>query len=475
MLGVSLVAGLFFVYAKRRVTLPVALAASILLLFFGSAWQDSLDPAGIAHVYSIAAGLGALLVLDRPSWRADSTALERPSRGADAAACLLLLVSVATFSVGLAFIVGAAVSVLLRRDRWRRIWIPAIPAVLYLVWFAAPKVQGPGFSMSTGFAWSNVLLIPNFFAQAAAAVAAAITGLSYNFDNPASYTIDSPWGYVVAAVAVAALIVRLRRGNVPASLWASLAVLVAFWISTALVTHVTAEPNQNRYVYDAGVLVLLIAADALRGIRLSRPVTVAIVAVIALSLMTNLAVLRAAGARLRSIPATDKAVLAAVDISRDHLSRNFVPIGDPTLSFLLGLPGGVGSYFDAVHYNGTYAFTTAELRTAPESARDWADGNLVGVEGIRLVPAASPPRGRSCLTASASSSGPLDLAVRPPGLLIRSPVAQPAKVRRFGSGQTIGSLVPGRFSALRIPGDRAPDPWHLIVASGPLTVCSLGP
>lgn len=470
-LGVALVAGLVFAYARRRIGAPVALAAAILLLFLGSAWQDSLDPVGIAHVYSIAAGVGALLALERPLPGADALATARPSWRTDAVACVLLLISVATFSVGLAFLVGAAVSVLLREERHRRVWIFLVPAALYLVWFLAPKAHGPGFSTSTGFTAANVLLIPSFLAEAAAAAAGALAGLSYNFDNPASYTVDSTWGYVVAAVAVAALAVRLLRGRIPLSLWTSLTVLLAFWASTALVTHVTAEPTQDRYVYDAAVLILLVAADALRGIRFTRWVTLAVVAVAALSLMTNVALLRAGGGYLRSPSASDKAELAAVDIARDHVSRRFVPAGEPALSFLGVVLGGVGPYLDSVRYNGSYAYTPAELRSAPEPIRELADQNLVGALRLHLARSAPPPRARPCLTAA---SGMLNLTVRPPGLLIRSPLAQPIKLRRFATtgGQPIGTLTAGSFSALRIPTDRAPDPWHLIAAA-PLTLCSL--
>lgn len=465
MLGVALVAGLFYALARRRVGNAVALAPSILLLFLGSAWQDSLDPVGIAHVYCIAAGLAALLALERGTPRADLMA------------CAMLLLSVATFSVGLAFVVGVAVSVLLRPDRFRRAWIFLVPLVLYLIWFVAPKLHGPAFTSGTDFALSNVLVIPSFFAQAAAAMAAAVTGLSYNFDNPTSYTIDSPWGYVVAAIAVAALVMRVRRGAVPAALWTSLAVLLSFWLSTALVTHLAAEPDQDRYVYDAAVVALVVAADAAAGIRFSHRAIVAVAAVTLFSLVTNLALMRAAGGYLRSPSAADKAELGAVDIARNHASANFDPVGEPTLGFLIGGMGGVGPYLAAVARNGSFADTPAELRRAPEADRQLADGNLVGALGLRLVPASSRPAGAACLTTPSRPNGTIDLTVRPPGLLIRAAVAQQIRVHRFASagGQTIGTLKPGSFSELRIPADGAPDPWHVVADSGPVTVCSLAP
>lgn len=465
MVGVALVAGLFYVMARRRVGNAIALFPSILLLFLGSAWQDSLDPVGIAHVYCIAAGLGALL------------ALERPSRRADLVASAMLLLAVATFSVGLAFLVGAAVSVMLRPDRFRRTWIFLVPLALYGIWFLSPKIQGPEFVSGTGFALSNALVIPSFLAQAAAAMAAAVSGTSYNFDNPTSYTIDSPWGYVIAAIAVAALVLRLRRGAVPATLWTSLGVLLSFWILTALVTGFARGPDQDRYVYDAAVVALVVAADAAAGIRFSHRAVMVVAAVTLFSLFTNLALLRAAGGYLRAPAAADKAELGAVEIARNQVSPRFDPVGEPQLGFLIGGLGGVGTYLESVRRNGSFADTPAELRRAPEADRTLADGNLLGALGLRLVLSPPPPTGTSCLTAPAPPSGSIDLAVRPPGFLFRSAVAQQIKIRRFASagGQTIGSLTPGRFSALRIPADGAPDPWHVVAPSGPLTICRLAP
>ena len=130
--GIALVAGLFFVLAKRRVGPAIALALSIPLLFFGSASEATLLPQGLQHAYCIAAGLGALL------------ALERDSPRADVGVCALLIVSVAIYSVGLAFVAGVAVSVLLRRDRRERSWTFAVPAdpVPRLV-PGRPEDQGP--------------------------------------------------------------------------------------------------------------------------------------------------------------------------------------------------------------------------------------------------------------------------------------------------------------------------------------------
>ncbi len=461
--GIALVAGLFFVLAKRRIGPTAALAPSVLLLFLGSGWQSSLDPAGSTHVICVAAGLGALLALDRPSVRADLTA------------CALLVVSVASFSLGLMFVIGAAVSVLLAPDRSRRAWVFLVPLVLYGAWFVAPKLDKPPFTTATGVSLGNVLLIPNGVAVAASAVASSVTGLSYNFTNPTSYTVDSPWGYLVAAVAAAALILRLRRGNVPISLWTSLAMMLSYWAAISLATHLTAEPNQNRYIYDGAVLALIVGADALRGIPLSRGALLAVFGATLLALCTNIAMLRVGGGFLRGFIPSDRAELAALEIARDHVDPRFVPQGEPQLTFLDGIAGGAGPYLAAVDRNGSPAFTLAELRSQPEPVRALADSTLASALQLHLAPAQGPPAGTKCLRLG-SRVGRAELDLRPPGVLIRSSASQTIALRRFAAFPTaqVGRLSSGHFASLQIPADRAPDPWQLLAPGGPLTVCEPG-
>lgn len=461
-LGIVLVAGLFFALAKRRVGPPAALAPSILLLFLGSAWQNTLDPAGITHVYSVAAGLGALL------------ALERRSSSGDLAACGLLVVAVATFSTGLAFVVGVAVSVMLRPNRWRRAWIFVVPVVIYGIWTLAPKLDTPPFSTSTGAKLSNALLIPTYVADAAAAVASAVAGVSYDFTNPASSTIDSPFGYVIVAAAVAALAYRLRRGRPPLSLWTSLAVLLSYWAATALVTAPSREPNQTRYIYDAAVVSLLVVADALRGVRPSRRVLAVVFAVTAFSLLGNIALLRVGAHNIRAAVPSQRAELAAVEIARDRVSPNFIPQGEPELRRLEAVAGGARPYLTAVDRTGSFAFTLAELRHQPEPVRELADSTLVGALKISLSPVPASPAGIKCLRIP-SRSGGIDLAVPPPGFVLRADIAQLVTLRRFGvaARARVGTLPAAGYAALRISPDRAPDIWHLEVRATSLTVCAL--
>jgi hypothetical protein len=120
-------ATLVFVYARRRVGDGGALVAGGLILFYGPGWQDILWPFQIGWLGSVAGGLIALIALDHRS------------RRAEIAACLGLMLSLASSGVGAAIAAGLTVDVLARRDRRRRAWIVVGPVVLYAIWWVTEQ------------------------------------------------------------------------------------------------------------------------------------------------------------------------------------------------------------------------------------------------------------------------------------------------------------------------------------------------
>ena len=89
--------------------LGLALVMIVPVLGLGAAWEALLLALSMNFLIGIATGLGMLL------------ALEFRSRRADLLACFLLCCSLTCGGVGLAFLVGACVDVLVRRD-FRRVW-----------------------------------------------------------------------------------------------------------------------------------------------------------------------------------------------------------------------------------------------------------------------------------------------------------------------------------------------------------------
>ena len=460
--GVVAVAVVVFAYAKRKVGPTLALPAAVLLLFLGGAWQDSLDPVGVVHTFAIAFGLSALLVLD-----------VRP-RGADLAACALLILSIATFSSGLAFVVGVAVVILTGDDRRRRrSWVVLVPVALYLIWVIAPKAIHPPFTEQDGFALSNVLLHPQLRSQHRRGVECRAhrarlqlhptcrrrgrRGLGIPSSPPAS---RRDWSFVSGVEGLSS------------AFWGAGAVLLTLWILGALVTHYSSEPDQDRYLYDGAVLVLVVAAAALEGVRVSRTAALCFIAATVAALATNLDLLRVGSGSLRGESLGVRAQMTALTIARGQESPSFVPQGIPTFTFIMGIIGGAGPYLAATERNGDPGFTVAELRAQPEATKQYADQALAGAEGLALAPAGRPVSASRCRQIG-DSTHPVDIAVRSPGLVLRSTASLAATLHRFAGYPTAraGELGAGQYEKLTVRADGAPDPWRLFVPHGPLTVC----
>ncbi len=95
---------LLFAVLRRRVGSEIALGATALLLFLGSAYQDLLWAFQVGQLASISLGLGALVLLD----------VDRPARRRQVAAGILLLLSVASSGVGLIWCAAIFVEGMLR-------------------------------------------------------------------------------------------------------------------------------------------------------------------------------------------------------------------------------------------------------------------------------------------------------------------------------------------------------------------------
>ena len=116
---------LLFVLLRRKIHPLAAAAAAAVLMLLGPAWQDLLWPFQIGFLGSVAGGLAALALLDRNT------------RRADVGACTCLVLSAACSGVALPFLAGVVVELAWRRRSWLRLWVPAIPIGLFVVWYEA--------------------------------------------------------------------------------------------------------------------------------------------------------------------------------------------------------------------------------------------------------------------------------------------------------------------------------------------------
>jgi hypothetical protein len=362
-LGLLALSGLLYTYARRRVGPALALAPAILILFLGAAWETILWPYSIATFgLALAAGIGALL------------ALERGDRRGDVWACLLLLLSVASVSVGLTFVLAAAVYILMSGRGWRVLWIPAVPFLAWGVWW----LWALSYDEASSLAVENLWLIPAYAAESLAVVLAAVTGLGATLSgeglNP-TVEFEAGWGRPLALIAIVAFAVRLARGQVPVALWATLAALASYWALAALSLAPDRAPDESRYILQGALLVFLVAANGVAGIRLSRAAQIAVAVVVLFSVMTGIRQLHDGELVLRDYALRSKAILAGIDRTDGEVADTYAPIVDPALQgdVPAQLPVQAGPYLEAVERFGSPAFTEEELADQDRDVRELAE------------------------------------------------------------------------------------------------------
>ena len=464
---------LLFVYLRRRVDPWLALLATVIVLFLGSAFEDLLWAFQMGFMGSLACGLGALLML------------ERGDRRGDRLACTLLSVGVTFSSLGLPFIVGACVDVALRGERLRRLYVVAVPALLYAVWWV-----GWGHTADTALSLHNAAETPHFVLDAVAGVFASLFGLVQAGQSASPGGLD--WGQPLLLAAIGFGAWRLHRmGRVPRELWIVLALAATFWVLAGLNVKPGRGPLASRYQLPGAIFVLMIAAELLRGVRVPRGGVVVAYVVGAAILAGSVGFLHDAYVSYRRTSDLIKADLGALEIARDvHIPVRLDP--DIADTAYVGVNSGI--FLSNADTYGSPADSAAQIAAAPEPARVAADKVLGRALGVSFapaqgssVPSGEPPQllfpaqadaGRqgSCIELAAGS--PVAILRLPPGgaIVHASPRAgAQLRLRRFATDSfpiAAAPLAAGEVGVLNIPTDRATEPWELeIIPSAGATVC----
>lgn len=455
--------GLAFELARRHVGSVAALAPCVLLLFLGFAREVLLWPFDVHTLAAIAFGLGAFL------------ALERDDRRGDVLACVLITVSVATIEVGIALLVGIAVLVILRPDRFRRVWIFVLPAALYAAWWIwARKFHQDQSAISI----DNAHLIPKTVFYSAAAVLGTLTGT--NPVIPATYITAVTWfGKALAVFASVVLAWRLSLRKIPAALWAWIAVVLFYWVTMGA----TARPPEGmRYVFFGAVGVLLIAATAASG-RVGKWMMAGAVVIALLALPANIAQLRSGNSddTLHHDAKVSRAEFAMLELAGDRVDPEYVASADPNVAaagggLFIGIPAG--AYLRSVERNGSPAFDLAELRAQSDKLRKIADITLADAIGLEPRVIGRPPgTGRCPLVAPAPNAETASFPLRPGRTIFGPADSQTVTVglRRFAETQSgvLEELPPGAWRSLDISRDAAAEPWRAVI-DAPMRVCFTG-
>jgi len=444
-------AGLLFAYARPRVGPALALAAACILLVAGEGWQDVLWPFQIGYMASLASGLGALLLLGRGTRRSDIWA------------SVLLTLSLSSSSLGIPLLLAAALEVA-TSPGWRRRWpLVAVPAALYLLWYAF-------YGASSEFQNNNVWLAPGYVAEAAAHAVGAIFGLGVEWGRPLAL--------VVAGLLAWRLVSLTER---PWRLVVLVTLPLLFWVLTGIARAQLGEPGASRYVYPGMLFVLLALVEAGKGVR-PPPRAVALVALLVGAIVvSNLGVLRNGGVWLRERHEGIQGSLAAVDIAGDaHPDPNFVPAAADSPQVTLGAYREIRDELPA---------RPVDLTQEPVAAQKAADDALLRLADIGVRPGGGPrgapavdgtdnlqvtPAG-GCLQAT-DGEGILLVSVPAGGLSIDAQAGDvEVAVRRFAEAypETLLTVVPaGTTSTLQPRVDRSPTPWRAqLKIAGEARVC----
>ena len=447
---------LLFAYARQRVGDWLALAAIAPIAFMGTAWEDLLSPFQMSYFGSIAFGIGALF------------AFRRADRRGDVLACLLLLASLAFAEIAVPFALGIAVAIALERSPWRRLWIVAVPLVLYALWYLGWQ-QGP-----SELTFGHVATSPVYVLDGLGSSVASLLGLGTVTLLGGTGGLD--WGRpLLVGVAVAAAFGL--RSRFPARGWllVVLAIGLSFWFLTAANAGLGRPPYAARYQYVGAVFLVLIGAEYAAGWR---PGWRALAVAFAISIAAcagNISSLHQAYRSLAASAGVVRGDLAGLEIARDTVDPGLV-LTPQNSDFSYFTLVDAGSYLSAERKFGSPAYTEAELATAPEPGRVAADKVLAAALRLTFQPlSATPPARGGCRTVSRSGQAPPVVELPRGGAILTAPQGVRAKLslQRFATASfpiVVGTLKGA--ARLAIPQDRSSRPWQLQVdADGPVTVC----
>jgi hypothetical protein len=476
------VAVLLFALVRDGIGDVLALAAATLVLFYGAGADVILPTFQFPNQIGLASGLAMLLVLRRGDVRGD------------AAACLFLAMSLASFSIGLAFAAGATVTLALRpgSKRFRRAWLVAAPVAAYAAWVLWARK----FNQDTIYV-HNLKIVGSALADQLGAVLAGLTGLFTTPNGPPPSVGVSPirtdWGPALVVGLAAILVSRLRRPPRPsASALAAVAVLATYFLLVAIALNAFRNTSDTRLVYLGSVLTLLAIAELYAPFRPGQKALAAIGAVFVISMCANIAELGDSAKLLREQSAMNRAKLAAVGIA-GRTAPPELAVEEPPASMSFD----VETLRELEAEFGSPAFSETELLTASPGARRAADEELVRALAISPRPAkpVKPSAAANRIALRSASNGvvrqrgacvkllpvpgaEMDAVVRlPAGGMAYTASDGPAEVSlgRFADAPTVGLPRRSGSVAIRIATDASGRPWVAAVrASGPTLVCPAG-
>jgi hypothetical protein len=467
---------LLFLYGRRRIGPWPSLALAACLVLMAPSWFNLLYAFQINFVGAMAAGLGALLLLDRET------------RRSDIGACVLLLVAIGSNGVGLPIIFAVVIDLVLRRGSRRRLWVPGIPLALYALWRLEYGHYAPTHP-NHETVWRALQEFPRWVFDALDDTAAAAVG----------FPLEYGAAIALAFIGLAAFALS-RPGRLSSSprLAALAALPLLFWLITAIgrVNEVATQPDENRFLYPGALFLMLLAIEAGRAYPMTRQVTVAVSVVLLFGAARSANDLEAAGDAYRGVSVPGKDAATALDIAGHLVPPNFSN-ADPNQG--AGLIEA-GPYLETVKRVGSSpGFTREELLRQSDDRKRGVDQALVRIHrmGVIPVPDSAPtsdvaPRvtfqtegavsaaGPGCLRWAPKTPDKSSMTVEMPwsGIIVRAG-KQPVDVRvhRFSTlvpGDPLGTAQPETTASVKPTApDKAPELFKAnLFSAGAFAVCA---
>ncbi len=476
------VATLLFALMRNRVGDLLALAAAILMLFYGAGADVILPTFAFPNLIGLALGLAALL------------ALRRGDLKGDVATCVLLTVSVASYSIGIVFVVGAIAAIALRPpgQRLRRVWVFLAPLAVYVAWALwARKFD------QTHIYVHNLKIIGSALVDQASAIMAGLSGLFTTPNGPRPtenlIPIRTTWGPVLVAGLAVLVYQRMRRAPKPGpGAVVAIVVLVAYLLLVGIALNQFRNTFDTRFVYVGSVLILLAVAELLAPCRPSRAVLAVVGVAFVFSMCANVAELGDVAQGVRAQSSAARAKLTAVELAGPAADKS-VTVEDP--------PGAMNfpvSQFHELDADfGLPTYSLEELEASAPGARQIADEELVRVMRIAPEPVQGvvPPPGTPPLSVAVQAGAPAPrwrgscfslipgasqttalIRFQRGGVAYRSAAPVEASIGRFADLPAASLPAQSGASRIVVPASISGAPWTVGMAvSAPTLVCPVAP
>ena len=445
---------LLFLWLRVRVGDWGAVIGAAVVLFLGAAFEDLLWAFQIGYFGSLAAGIGALIALDRDDRRGDVFAAG------------LLVFSITFSSLGIPFAIGAAVEWLANdRDRRRRWFVPLAPFAFYGLWWL-----GWGHDAESAVSVSNLPDLPKYVFDAASAAMTSMLGLATG-DGSEPDQPNLIWGRIALFVLVGLAAWRLiRMGRIPKGVLVTGAICLGFFCLAALGQNELRPPTSSRYQLPAVIFILLVCGELLRGLQIPRYALVIATVVVAVTSISGVDLMQEqADSRWKPSAVSNQVTVGAIAIAgeaaRDDFELQLSSVTVPIERFL-----------DEVASSGSPGYSADEISELDAPYRGLADQTLIDVEGLFLsgVRPGQPAGECTQMLVGPETPVPVNPSVDPVRIVNRENAVLAVSVSRFGDppGIPIGSIYPRSRAWLTLPLDGSSLPWQVTLGGrGTIRVC----